>query len=97
MQLDFGLKDSPIYFYTSTTFMLMRIVFGISIGVTLFGWISFIFGIFVRRLAGLEAMMTVQFCWLTIVWLNCYLPGPFVQTLPLKFTTGYNHPFIPYK
>lgn len=63
--------------------------------ITVLGWISFVVGIFVKRLAGLEALLTLQFSWLTIVWLNCYWHSPFTQTYPLKFTAGLNFGFIP--
>jgi hypothetical protein len=40
-------------------------------------------------------MFVLQFCWLTVVWIDTYLIIPFTETFPLKYSVGYNYPFIP--
>lgn len=61
---------------------------------TALGWLAFILGIFLRKLAGLEAMFVLQYSWLIMLWLNSVMLLPYEAVLPLKYSSGYNHPFI---
>ena len=51
-------------------------------------------GLLLRKLAGIEAMMTLQFIYLSILWLNSSLSLPFFKPFPLKYSTGFNYPFF---
>lgn len=68
-------------------------MFPACIFVTIMAWLSFFIGMLLRKLAGLEALLVIQFSWLTMFWVNSYLPLPLGETLPLKYSHGYN-PFM---
>lgn len=57
-------------------------------------WLAFGLGIFLRRLAGLEAMFVLQFSWLVMLWLDSTFILPYEMVYALKFSSGYNHPFF---
>lgn len=48
-----------------------------------------------KKLAGLEVLVVCQFAWLVFVEINTFFLLPFRSFSPLKFTSGYNYPFIP--
>lgn len=54
------------------------------------GWIGCLFSLFLKRLAGLEAMFVLQIAFLCMVWLNSQLYLPFAQTFPLQYAVGYS-------
>ena len=39
-------------------------------------------------------MFVLQFSWLTFVWLGCPLYLQIEHAMLLKYSTGYNYPFI---
>lgn len=54
----------------------------------------FVAGLFVQKLAGVEVLVVLQFAWLVFVEINTFFLLPFGSFSPLKFTSGYNYPFI---
>ena len=82
------------YYYSPFTLATGKMIQYISYVNVVLGFLSYIIGIFLRRLAGLEAMFVLQFSYINMIWLNCYMFAPFQQTAPLKFSTGYNYPFL---
>jgi hypothetical protein len=61
---------------------------------TALGWIALILGLVLRRLAGLEAIIVLQFSYLPLLWLNSDLHPPFQSVYPLRYNTGYNYAFF---
>ena len=57
------------------------------------GWLACILGLFMRRLAGLEAMFVMQFSWISIFMLEPFLIYPFTEIWPLRYSAGFNYPF----
>lgn len=53
-------------------------------------WISFFFGLYLRKLAGLEAIMALQLIYLNILWFNSYFYLPLSKLFPLKYMVGLN-------
>lgn len=54
------------------------------------GAACFIAGMIMKRLAGLEGLVVLQFAFFIMVWLNGTLLPAYSQTYPLKYGTGYN-------
>lgn len=52
-------------------------------------------GLIVKRLAGLEAMITIQLAWISILWMNSKLYLAFTKASPLKYSTGPNFNLFP--
>lgn len=86
--------EHMLYFYSQTTVKMANSLLYISYVLVVLSWISFIFGLVSRRLAGLEAMIVVQFSFVNVLWLNSYLNLSFQQISPLKYSTFYNIPNI---
>lgn len=63
-------------------------------GVLVLGWIGFVMGLVLRKLAGLEAMVVVQFLWLNMVWFDGTLYSPLGESAVLRFSVGYNVPIF---
>lgn len=58
------------------------------------GWLCFILGITLKRLAGIETMFVLQFSWLNVLCTNNTFILPFKSLYPLKYTTFHNIPII---
>lgn len=54
------------------------------------GLVSFISGLFLKRLEGLETIILIQFCWIALLWADTEFSDPFQLLVPLKFSVGYN-------
>lgn len=54
------------------------------------GWLSAILGMFMRRLAGLEAIWVLQVSYLPFMWLNGYVLRVFDGMAVLRYSGGYN-------
>jgi hypothetical protein len=58
------------------------------------GGLGLLIGIYMQMLDGLEAMITIQLAFLSILWLNQQVISPiFSQTYALKYSLGYSIPF----
>jgi hypothetical protein len=77
-------------FISESSIKTAKMISILSYVIVISSWISFIIGLILRRLAGLEVMVTVHFVFFTIVWLNQTFLLPFPQTYPLKFSVGCN-------
>jgi hypothetical protein len=66
----------------------------VSYGLTGLGWVSLIYGLVFKKLAGLEAMIVLQFSWLPLLWLNSDLHPHLQSVYPIKYTTGYDYPYL---
>lgn len=82
--------NQPI-FLTETYFMLCKVALYGSYLVVLLGWISFLIGIIVRKLYGIEVIMMLQICWISLMWNETrYFMLIFSKTWPLRYSSGYN-------
>lgn len=71
--------------------MFCKVVLYGSYFVVALGWISFMIGILVRKLYGIEVIMMVQICWISLMWNETrYFMLIFSKTWPLRFSSGYN-------
>jgi len=57
-------------------------------------WLAVVLGWALRRLAGLEAIIVLQFGFVNVLWINSYLHPFYEQIWPLKYSTGFAVPFI---
>ena len=79
----------PLFFLSSFAIYLSQIIFPLCVAICTLAWLSFFMGLLLRKIAGVEALMTIQFCWLTILWMNSQLSLPLAETIPLKYSLGY--------
>lgn len=82
------------YFYTDEQIKISSILSYSSFVVVALGFLFFAAGLFAKKLAGLEVLIVCQFAWLVFVEINTLFLLPFGSFYPLKFTSGYNYPFL---
>lgn len=61
-----------------------------AIATIVLSWIATVMGLPLRRLSGLEALMTVQFVFLCLLWHTTDLTFAQEQLFPLRFSLGYS-------
>lgn len=83
-----------LHFASSFTLGLAKVLSFVCYALTALGWVSCLLGAVLRRLAGLEAFVVLQFSWLTLMWVRSELFVLFEQVLPLRYTAGYNFAFL---
>jgi hypothetical protein len=54
------------------------------------GMLAALLGLFAKRLAGLESIITCQMAFICLIWINTYLLRPFSQAFPLQYILGYH-------
>lgn len=80
----------PIYL-TESYLMFCRIVLYGSFVAVFLGWLSFLIGVLVRKLYGIEVMMMLQICWISLMWNETKsFMLIFVYGWPLRYSGGYN-------
>lgn len=59
-----------LVYYSQEDFMLMKMTLNVSYVITALFWVSFILGVVLRKLAGLEAMFVIQIAFISLVYSN---------------------------
>jgi hypothetical protein len=82
--------NATFIYYSRFALFLMKFMPYLCFTTVFIAFCVFLFGIFAHRLAGLEAVIVIQFAYITILWLDYPLYKPLSKTYPLKFSTGIN-------
>lgn len=53
-------------------------------------WLLVLVSMIMRSLAGLEAIFVIQFCWLTLLWIDSTFVPLISALVPLKYSSGYS-------
>lgn len=77
-----------LFAYSEITFTIIGVVKGLSYGIVVVAIVGAVAGIFIKKLAGLEALIACQLCLLSIVWINTDLLDPFTKAQPLQILLG---------
>lgn len=78
------------YFYPAFVIQFTALESTLSLAIVAIGAVCCLSSLFIKRLAGLEIMVVVQFAFFTLVWMNQMLLPIYSEAYPLKYATGYN-------
>lgn len=88
---DFGTAFGEKFaFYDSSSMSIIGVLKICAIATIVLSWIATVMGLPLRRLSGLEALMTVQFVFLCLLWHTTDLTFAQEQLFPLRFSLGYS-------
>jgi hypothetical protein len=90
-----AMVDANLIYYEKLAFQISKLALYVCYAVVGIGWVSAFLGLFLRKLAGLEALIVAQMVYITMVELNSELLLPFFETFPLKLSTGYSPKLFP--
>lgn len=77
------------YFYSEIALMCSKMLLYLNWASVVLAWLAILLGFVFKRLAGLEAMLVLQFAFVNMLWVDSYLHPYYEQTWPLKFSTGF--------
>ena len=86
-------SDDPllIVYYTPSQYTICQVIMILSILIVVGGSLACLVGIFSsNRLAGLEIMFVIQYCFVCLLWLKGKLALPVYSLFNLIYSTGYN-------
>lgn len=79
-----------IYYYSDTALKISQIIPALCYGSMAIGFVGAVLGLFAKRLAGLESIITCQMALVSIMWINTCLLKPFSQAFPLQYVLGFH-------
>lgn len=87
-------NEEKFVYFDSSKLLITQLLNLSALIIVIIAWISLWLGLFLRKLAGIEAIMTIQFIYLSVLWLNGPLSSPFSKLLLLKYSSGFYYPFF---
>jgi hypothetical protein len=85
--------NKTFHYISSSDITLSNIVLYVCYALVALFWLTFLLGVLLKRLAGLEAMFVLQVAYMSFFLLPSNMLITFEQTHPLRFSAGYNHAF----
>lgn len=87
-------NEEQFIYFDSSKLLIAKILNLSALLIVSIAWISLLLGLFLRKLAGIEAIMTIQFIYLSILWLNSPMSIPFTKLFLFKYSSGFYYPFF---
>lgn len=86
-----GQQIENVFYYPEQNYSLAIVVAAVIIPLVCLGWIGCLAALPTRKLAGLEIMCTMQYCWIAFLWFPNRVPIFMAYAVPLKYSSGYNY------